>query len=78
MRYSAWMLAAFAAAGLSAGQAPHRTSSPASFCGSISLNWIPPWQRKPVRAPGKDGLCHLLLCERRKMRGRSPSANPDV
>jgi hypothetical protein len=74
MRFSATLLAMIAASGLGVTPAPATPGRSANFCGSVPANWNPPWQRKPVPSPGKEGGCHLLMCERRLGRSRGAGA----
>ncbi|AEG50979.1 hypothetical protein Sphch_3383 [Sphingobium chlorophenolicum L-1] len=64
------LLALLAVLPLTAVQPPAAAAQSPWYCGSAPPGWTPPWQRKPAPDDRKAG-CHLILCDRKKIRSET-------
>jgi hypothetical protein len=66
MRSSA--LALLAVIPLTTVHAPAAAMPNSWYCGSAPSGWTPPWQRKPANPDDKNAPCHVIPCDRKKIR----------
>ncbi|MCB4861851.1 MULTISPECIES: hypothetical protein [Sphingobium] len=69
MRSSA--LALLAVIPLTTVHAPAAAMPNRWYCGSAPPGWTPPWQRKPATPDDKNAPCHVIPCDRKKIRSET-------